>query len=137
MSSCHLLLGLPLDAFQCLTCHSVHFTFNLSSFMRATCPAHFHFALVITFKVSSTSALSLLVEFGILSIYFRPNIFHFYLTSFYLLEDIFSKWSFLRAVCHFWTRTMIKDFSFQTNWYINVLKYFFVFAENSPSSLGS
>ena len=32
--------------FPCLTCHSVHLTVHLLSFMRATCPAHFHFVLV-------------------------------------------------------------------------------------------
>ena len=69
MSSCHLPLGLLLDLFPCLTCHSVHLTDHLLSFMRATCPAHFHFVWGMTFRVSSTLVLSL-----ILPICFRPDI---------------------------------------------------------------
>ena len=75
ISSLHLLLGLPLDLFPSLTCHSVHLIVHLLSFMRATCPAHFHFSLVISSMISYTFVFSHIYRFGIVCISFIPSIF--------------------------------------------------------------
>ena len=83
MSSCHLLLGLPLDLFLCLTCHSVHLTVHLLSLMHATCTAHFHLVFVMTFRISSTLVLSLIVEFRICPAFF--SLFFSELLPFYWL----------------------------------------------------
>ena len=75
MSSHHLRLGLPLDLFPFLTCRSVVLIVHLLSFMRATWPAHFHFAFVIISMTSFIFVFSLIIEFDIFSISFIPSIF--------------------------------------------------------------
>ena len=37
MSPCHLLVGLHLDFFLCLTCHSVHLTRHMCKYIHSTC----------------------------------------------------------------------------------------------------
>ena len=49
MSSCHLLLGRPLDLFPLLGCHSVQRLVHLLSFILAICPAHLHFCFQCVF----------------------------------------------------------------------------------------
>ena len=52
MSSCHLLLGRPLDLFPLLCCHSVQRLVHLVSFFLAICPAHFHFCFNVFYNVN-------------------------------------------------------------------------------------
>ena len=47
MSSCHLLLGRPLDLFPLLGCHSVQCLVHILSFILAICPAHLHFCFSV------------------------------------------------------------------------------------------
>ena len=75
ISALHLLFSLPLDLFPSLTCHSVHLTVHRLSFIRATCPAHFHFSLVISSRISFIFVLCLISKFGTLSMSFIPSIF--------------------------------------------------------------
>ena len=75
MSSCHLLLGRPLDLFPLLGCHSVHRLVHLLSFNLAIWPAHFHFCFSVYSMILMTFVLFLISEHGILSFSFRSNIF--------------------------------------------------------------
>ena len=75
MSSCHLLLGRPLDLFPLLGCHSVHHLVHLLSFNLAIWPAHFHFCFSVYSMISMIFALFLISAHGILSFSFRSNIF--------------------------------------------------------------
>ena len=75
MSSCHLLLGRPLDLFFLLGCHSVQRLFHLLSFILAICPAHLHFYFSLYSIKSMIFVLFQISEHGILSCSFRPNIF--------------------------------------------------------------
>ena len=75
MSSCHLLLGCPLDLFPLLGCHSVHPFVHLLSFNLAIWPAHFHFYFSMYSMISMIFVLFLISEHGILSFSFRSNIF--------------------------------------------------------------
>ena len=76
MSSCHLLLGRPLDLFPLLGCHSVHRLVHLLSFNLAIWPAHFHFCFSVYSMISMIFVLFLISAHGILSFSFRSNIFH-------------------------------------------------------------
>ena len=75
MSSCHLLLGRPLDLFRLLGCHSVHRLVHLLSFNLAIWPAHFHFCFSVYSMISMIFVLFLISAHGILSFSFRSNIF--------------------------------------------------------------
>ena len=75
MSSCHLLLGRPLDLFPLLGCHSVHRLVHLLSFNLAIWPAHFHFCFSVSSMILMIFVLFLISEHGILSFSFRSNIF--------------------------------------------------------------
>ena len=75
MSSCHLLLGRPLDLFHLLGCHSVQRLVHLLSFILATCAAHFHFCFSVHSMISIVFVIFLISEYGILSCSFRSNIF--------------------------------------------------------------
>ena len=75
MSSCHLLLGRPLDLFPLLGCHSVHRLVHLLSFNLAIWPAHFHFCFSVYSMISMIFVLFLISAHGILSFSFRSNIF--------------------------------------------------------------
>ena len=65
MSSCHLLLGRPLDLFPLLGCHSVHRFVHLLSSSLAIWPAHFHFCFSVH-SISMIFVLFLISEHGIL-----------------------------------------------------------------------
>ena len=60
MSSCHLLLGRPLDLFPLLGCHSVHRLVHLLSFNLAIWPAHFHFCFRVYSMISMIFVLFLI-----------------------------------------------------------------------------
>ena len=60
MSSCHLLLGRPLDLFPLLGCHSVHRLVHLLSFNLAIWPAHFHFCFSVYSMISMIFVLFLI-----------------------------------------------------------------------------
>ena len=66
MSSCHLLLGRPLDLFPLLGCHSVQHLVHLLSFILAICPAHYHFCFSVYSMTSIIFVLFLTSEHGIL-----------------------------------------------------------------------
>ena len=66
MSSLQRRFGLPGDLTPSV-CHSVLLMFYLLSFIRAMCPAHFHFVLVTYWAVSVTLVLCLMVVLRILS----------------------------------------------------------------------
>ena len=75
MSSCHLLLGRPLDLFPLLGCHFVQRVVHLLSFILAICPAHLHFCFSVSFIMTVIFVLFLISEHCILSCSFRHNIF--------------------------------------------------------------
>ena len=67
MSSCHLLLGRPLDLFPLLGCHAVHRLVHLLSFNLPIWPAHFHFCFSVYSMISMIFVLFLISAHGILS----------------------------------------------------------------------
>ena len=73
MSSCHLLLGRPLDLFPLLGCHSMHRFVHLLSSSLAIWPAHFHFCFSVYSMISMIFVLFLISKHGILSFSFRSN----------------------------------------------------------------
>ena len=75
MSSCHLLLGRPLDLLPLLGCHSAHRFVHLLSSNLAVWPAHFHFCFSVYSMISMIFVLFLISEHGNLSFNFRSNIF--------------------------------------------------------------
>ena len=75
MSSCHLLLGRPLDLFPLPGCHSVQRLVHLLSFILAVCPAHLHFCFSVYSIMSVIFVLFLISEHGNLSCSFRFNIY--------------------------------------------------------------
>ena len=74
MSSCHLLLGRPLDLFPLLGCHSVQRLVHLLSFIFDICPDHLHFCFSVYYVMSIIFVLLPISLHGILSCSFRPNI---------------------------------------------------------------
>ena len=66
MSSLQRRFGLPTDLTPSV-CHSVLPIVHLLSFIRAMCPAHFHFVLVTYWTMSVTQVLCLMVVLRILS----------------------------------------------------------------------
>ena len=75
MSSCHFLLGRPLDLFRLLGCHSVQRLVHLLSFILAICPTHLHFCFSVYSKMAVMFVLVLISEQGVISCSFRCNIF--------------------------------------------------------------
>ena len=75
MSSCHLLLGHPLDFFPLLGCLSVQRLVNLLSFILAICPAHFHFTFSVCPIMSVIFILFLISEHVAIFCSFKFNIF--------------------------------------------------------------
>ena len=69
MSSCHLLLGRPLDLFPLLGCHLVQRLVHLLSFILAICPAHLHFCFSVYSIMSVIFIVFLISEHGMLSCY--------------------------------------------------------------------
>ena len=93
MSSCHLLLGRPLDLFPLLGCHSVQRLVHLLSFILAICPARLHFCfsvyylaimIVVVYHLKSIRVVisSSLIFF--LSLYFFPSFPSLFLFCFVL-----------------------------------------------------
>ena len=76
MSSCHRLLGCPLDLFPLLCCHSVHRLVHLLSFNLSVWPAHFHFCFSVYSMISMIFVLFLISEHGISSL--RRELSHVY-----------------------------------------------------------
>ena len=68
ISSCHLLLGRPLDLFSLLGCHTVQRLVHL--FLLQFCPARFHFCFIVCSSKSIIFVLFLISEHGILSFLF-------------------------------------------------------------------
>ena len=75
MSSCHLLLGRPLDLFPLFGCHSVQRLVHLLSFILAVCTAYFHFCFGLYFIMSLIFVLFLISEHGTLSCSFKFSFF--------------------------------------------------------------
>ena len=66
MSSCHILLGRPLDLFVLFDCHSAQ-RLVLLSFILARCPAHFHVCFFNVYSITSMIfVLFLISELGTL-----------------------------------------------------------------------
>ena len=98
MSSCHLLLGCPLDLFPLLGCCSVQRLVLLLSFILAMCPAHLHFCFGVYSIMSIIFVLLLLSD----TIYLHRNGSrspHFHLpSSFSLSFFLFFLFSFLNKL---------------------------------------
>ena len=74
MSSCHLLVGHPLDLFPPPGFHSVQGLVHLLSFIFAVCPAHFHFCVSMHSIESIIFVLFLTYEHDTLSCSITFNI---------------------------------------------------------------
>ena len=74
MSSLQWRFGLQTDLTPCV-CHIVLLTVHLLSFIRAMCPAHFHFVLVTYWTMSTTLVLCLMILLRILSFSLTLSIF--------------------------------------------------------------
>ena len=68
VSSCHLLLGHPIDLFLLLGCHYVQRLVHLLSFILATCLAHLHFCFSVYSIMSIIFVLFNDGEFGNISV---------------------------------------------------------------------
>ena len=86
MSSLQRRVGLPSDLTP-FVCHSVLLIVHLLSFIRAICPAHFHFALIAYWTVSVTLVLYRVMVLQILSFSLTFSIFlsvtHWPVSSFF------------------------------------------------------
>ena len=113
MSSCHLLLGRPLDLFPLLGCHSVQCFVHLLSFILAISPAHLHFCSSV-YSMSIISVLFLISEHVSYLVASDPTFFFPLLCERFSVCQLFIERPCLAAIGHCWQDTLVHFFLSET-----------------------